>query len=209
MQTSQHHGYIHSKSLDAHIVSRDNILGITNIPGINRGISSVSSSQAKLCPGMLINSKRTCSSSFAFFKTVVLVSHVWRHFKIQADAYKTWQIYTTETWHLPVWQCELDPCHCCYIPSYAHQKIRGGRITNITSQTIFLGFFFVFFFSSNCQARWVISVMCTLYYQEKSLRLQTNFTRPQMSITSYYSGRTMESLPIKALGFPTTSATSE
>lgn len=146
MQTSQHHGYIHSKSLDAHVVSRDNILGITNIPGINRGISSVSSSQAKLCPGMLTNSKRMCSSWFALFKTVVLVSHVWRHFKIQADAYKICQIYITETWHLPMWQCELDPCHCCYIPSYAHQKICGGRITKITSQTIFL-FCFVFFFS--------------------------------------------------------------
>lgn len=117
-----------------HVVSRDDILGITNIPGINTGISSGSLSQAKLCLVMLTNSKRKRSSWPAFFKTVVLVSHVWRHFKIQADAYKTWQIYTSETCRLPMWQCELDPCRCCYIPPYAHQKIRGGRITDITSQ---------------------------------------------------------------------------
>jgi len=65
-----------TQKVSMHIISRDNHLGITNIPGINKRISSLSLCHAKLCLGMLTKSKRTCSSLFAFFKTVVLASPV-------------------------------------------------------------------------------------------------------------------------------------
>lgn len=138
------------------------------------------------------NSKRTCRSLFAVFKGVVFISHVWRHFKIQAGAYKTWQVYTSETWCLPMWQCEGDPWRCCSSrPTLTARQAEGGPLTLQAKS-----FFWVFFPSSNCQTRLVIGTTWTLYYQKNSLRLQTNVTRPRISTTSYYC-------------FPLTSATLE